>query len=127
MLKIIATTKPPKSFYRIGEDFNSSLWYDFSKVVDVGAKTGDEVEIEFETKGKDRILTAIKVVGTAPPKTTNTKSPDKGVDINNSIRKQAVGKMVPETLKAMDLTGLSIVDIEPIIKSLFNTYDELTK
>jgi len=132
MFKIIATTKPPKTFYRIGEDFNTSLWYDFSKVQDVGAKTGDLVEIEFDKEGKDRVLTSIKVTGSAPAKAESTGGSwkggtDKGVDINNSIRKQAVGKMVAETMKAIDLSTYSEDDILALIPKIFNKYDEVTK
>ena len=108
MLKIIATTKPPKTFYRIGEEFNSSLWYDYSKVKDVGAKTGDLVEIEFDKEGNDRILSSIKVVGSAPAKTQSAggSGENRGNDINTSIRKQTVGKMVAETLKSIKFTVL---------------------
>ena len=130
MLKIIATTKPPKSFYRIGEQFDNSLWYDFSKVKDVGAKTGDLVELEFEKKGSDRVLTSLKVVGTAPAKAASTGSSSstwrsKSPEESECIRRQTVGKMVAESVKAIE--GLSHDGIEDVIRNLFKVYDELTK
>ena len=137
-LKVIAITKK-LDYYRIGENFNYSAWYATKNVLSTPVSQGDLVEIESEKEGKENVLKTIKVVGkaesngtmessgvpssTPSASTWRAKSPEE----SNTIRKQTVGKMVAETLNAMDLTGSGIVDILPLIDELFKKYDELTK
>ena len=126
-LKVIAITKQ-KDYYRIGESFNYSSWYATKNVLDVTVSQGDLVGITHEKVGKENVLKSINVLGRA--ETTTTVKPngtDKGTDVNNSIRKQTIAKAVPETLKAMDLSGLGIEDIKPMIEELFEVYEKLTK
>lgn len=128
-LKVIAITKP-RDFYRIGKDFNNSVWYNTKNVTDVKVSQRDVVEIESEKVGTENVLKSIKIVGKAPQSTTPSTSNgwrSKSPEESNSIRKQAVGKMVAESLKSMDLKDQGIVEIEEIIVSLFKKYDELTK
>ena len=131
MLKVIAITKPPKYYYRIGENFNNCLWYSFENIKD-GAdysevKTGDMVEIEHTRENNENILTSIKVVGKAPAKTETTGWRSKSVEESESIRKQAVGKMVPEAMKGMDLTGKTVDEVLEVVTRLYNKFNELTK
>jgi len=150
MLKVIIIGTDNKNC-RIGPSFDLSSWYSLKNfpvknVSELPFKKGDSVEIKFEKEKinnkMENVLTEIKVVGSEeePAKpgiikysdivnTPITKVPNNNYDKerNEVIRKQSVGKMVPETLKAMDLTGLAIMDIVPIIQELFKTYDELTK
>jgi len=139
-LKVIAITKK-LDYYRIGENFNYSAWYATKNVKDSPVSQGDLVEIEYEKEGKENVLKTIKVVGkaesngngaetttasstaTSSASTWRAKSPEE----SNTIRKQTVGKMVAETLNAMDLTGSGIADVLPLIDELFKKYDELTK
>lgn len=135
-VKIIAITKK-KDYYRIGKDFNNSVWYNSQNVQDVEVKARDLVELDFEKEGKENILKSIKVTGqasatTATVGTSDTGSTSKGNTWRNKspeesecIRKQTVGKMVAETVKA--LQGLSHDGIEDVVRNLFKVYDELTK
>ena len=137
MFKVIAITKK-NDYYRIGDDFNCSAWYKTKNVKDVEVHQGDLVEIEFEKEGKENILTSIKVVGKSEATSTSVSSSassksftpyrSKSPEESESIRKQAVGKMVAETIKGFD--GLNVTTVEmatSIIKTLFKTYDDLTK
>ena len=130
-MKIIAITTK-QDYYRIGEDFNHSVWYSNKKVKDIEVKQGDLVEIAFEKEGKENVLTSIKTTGKAqaqpsvtPPekKEWRSKSPEE----SEGIRKQAVGKMVAETMKSLDLKDMGTTDVLPVIEALFKKYDELTK
>ena len=124
MLKIIAITKK-KDFYRIGENFNYSNWYSSREVQDVEVTNGDVVEITHEKVGKENVLKSIKVVGKADNQTTKKEWRSKSPEESESIRKQAVGKMVAETIKAVD--SVSITNVEELIDKLFLKYNELTK
>jgi len=130
MLKIIAITKK-NDYYRIGESFNYSGWYATKEVQDTPVKNGDVVEITFEKEGKENVLKTIKVVGSAPTGDTTSSgnggnSGGRSPDINTSIRKQSVGKMVAETVKAMDLKEASIEQVLIVIDTLYKKYEELT-
>ncbi len=131
MLKVMAITKPPKYFYRIGENIGNAFWYSFENLKDgtdyPEVSTGDLVEIESKKEGKDTILTSIKVTGKAPAKTSTgtsgwrSKSPEE----SESIRKQAVGKMVAETVKGVE--GVTQANVEDLVNNLYLRYNELTK
>jgi hypothetical protein len=131
-MQVIAITQK-KDAARIGNNFAQSTWYSLTKVPTVELKKGDIVELKFEKEGTTNVITEIKVTGSAPqtipPSSTDSNGKSewrsKSPQESESIRKQAVGKMVAETVKA--ITGLTADNIEKTISQLFNIYDNLTK
>jgi len=139
-MKIVAISGD-KVYYRIGTDLKNSAWYRTEKVKEVVVNKGDEVELTFE-KDKEgiNILNSIKVVAQVkPPETvvaTASSSTSTGVtskvwrqksaDESEEIRRQAVGKMVAESVKALTPPPTIEILIESI-KMLYKTYDDLTK
>ena len=143
-LKVIAIAKPPKYFYRIGENFAYSKWYNSEKVKDIPVAIGDSVEIVHEKIGTESVLTSLKNLGQTQQsssevgsKPQSLETPPKGYSgvtngtnwdkVNDGIRKQAVGKMVARTLQAMELKDYGSTDVIVVMKELFKAYDELTK
>ena len=138
MLRIIAISGD-RIFYRIGEDLKNSHWFKSTNVSSISVAKGDNVEIKFDKDDHGvNILSEIKVLvptpqtttGSASTATTTTfekkewrsKSPAEGEE----IRRQAVGKMVAETVKVFK--DVSDVDwLCAAIEKLYNAYDKVTK
>jgi len=129
MPTIIAMTKT-KDAARIGNNFAQSTWYSLKKITDVELSKGDEVEMKYEKEGRENVITEISVTGKAPAQTPDapakkewrSKSPEE----SDCIRRQAVGKMVAESVKALKDFS-STEDLIASIEIIFKTYDELTK
>lgn len=132
-MKVIAVSGD-KKFYKIGEDSQSSKWYGVGEPVKnfMGSiNKGDEVSIKFEkdNAGKN-LLTFIKKSGSGggePSTTTKTPggssySAPRNNDVQESIVKQTIGKMVAMTIQGLD--GVDLTNVDEVIDSLFAKYKE---
>lgn len=141
-MKIVAISGD-RVYYRIGDDLKNSFWYRSDKVKDIQVQKGDEVEITFEKDAEGiNILNSIKVTSMAPDsvikppqggtgETSTELTPkkvwrQKSAEEGEEIRRQAVGKMVAESVKG--LTPQSSIDVLlSNIEKLYILYDRLTK
>lgn len=138
-MKVTAISKDGR-FYKIGEALADAVWYgigDEVKSYITSIQKGDEVEIKFSTGAdKKRVLNYIKKTGSAPTQ-TNGEAPStfkkpwvdygtKSPEVQDSIRKQAVGHMTSRTLIAMQ-GSIDSSNVIEMIDMLYAKYLDLTK
>lgn len=143
--KFIASTKPTTQANVIKVEIEGKeVWATCSPAVKEFARNnfneGDLIEFTYEQKnGKYNITSKVTKVGgsSTPPPSANRSSTnnsssytpppnktDKGTDVNNSIKRQAIGHMTSRTLISMQ----GLVDpnnIEEITRKIYALYQEL--
>ena len=138
MAKVLAIGKGGKVF-KVGSSEADAKWYVTDEVAEYAktVKKGDEIELKSRTEGRNNILTFIKITGSAPSTVTGTTTPtgytkkawtpyEKPQDVQDSIRRQAVGHMTSRTL--IGLQGqFDINNVCEIIDVLYAKYLDLTK
>lgn len=141
-MKVTAISKDGK-FLKIGEGLPDSVWHSYEEAITDVVKTivkGDEVETKYDVvaDGK-RVLTYIKKIASAPvpptggadTTTTPYKKPwveygTKSPEVQDSIRKQAVGHMTSRTLISLQghVTPENVIEL---IDKLYTKYLDITK
>jgi hypothetical protein len=136
-MKVLGNSKD-KLWLRLGEDQQNAGWYGTQKVSEYAntLNRGDEVEIKFEVtqgaKGPQKILTFIKKVGSGPAP-TEKKSWGKPTETisapvsepsakDESIKRQAIGKMVAQALVALQ-GQVDPNNIDEIIETLWSKFE----
>lgn len=115
------------------EDKTSSkgyVWYFMTQpVVDFvnGTKIVPNDEIEFtseEIKGEDTITRVTKIGGSSSGTGSSAgKFYEKSPEVQESIKRQAIGHMVSRTIKG--LQGVDLNNINTVIDSLYKKYQEV--
>jgi hypothetical protein len=140
MGKVLAIGKGGKVF-KVGSSEADAKWYVTDEVAEYAktVKKGDEIELKSRAEGRNNILTFLKIVGSAPSTVSGTSSGnasgytkkawtpyEKPQDVQDSIRRQAVGHMTSRTL--VGLQGqFDINNVCEIIDVLYAKYLDLTK
>ena len=139
-MKVLAIGKGGKVF-KVGSSEADAKWYVTDEVAEYAktVKKGDEIELKSRAEGRNNILTFLKIVGSAPSTVSGTSSGnasgytkkawtpyEKPQDVQDSIRRQAVGHMTSRTL--VGLQGqFDINNVCEIIDVLYAKYLDLTK
>jgi hypothetical protein len=117
---------------KIGDSDTDAKWLVIPRELGaqfVDIRREDDVEITFNKEGRDNILTSIKKIGgsSAPANLGNRSGYQKTPEEKNSIKNQAIGKMVATTMTAfqgvIDFNSLEMV--ESTIERLYKKYSEL--
>jgi len=138
--RVLAIGKGGKVF-KVGTSEADAKWYVTDEVAEYAktVKKGDEIELKARVEGRNNILTFLKITGSSPSTsgtvTTGgasgyTKKPwtpyEKPQEVQDSIRRQAVGHMTSRTL--VGLQGqFDINNVCELIDVIYAKYLDLTK
>ena len=111
-MKVFAISRD-NQFYKIGNDFNSAVWYQIGENQEniSTVSKGDEVDIESKVENGKKVLT--KVVVTNKATTSNYN------DRNTSIEKQAMMKSAADAIKTMTGQFPNVDDLGDAILKLY--------
>lgn len=140
-MKIFAVGKGG-AFFKMGNSFETAAWFATEKVADAAKMLQklDEVEAQYEQKGKNLFLTDIKLVRRPEPKpgtpatgsgpTAYTEKPafkpyERSPETQELIRRQAVGNMASRALIALQ-GQVDPNNVCEVIDTLYKKFDELT-